>query len=60
MVGNGLSSILINLLRIFVLIFVKDVNTGCIFYFTITALFMFYCAWLSNKYINLSTKLERS
>ena len=59
MVGNGLSSILINLLRIFVLIFIEEVNIGCIFYFVITALFMFYCSYVTNKFINLQNKTQR-
>lgn len=53
MVGNGLSSMLVNFLRIFVLVFINDLAQGAALFFGISTVFLAYCTFLALKYSDM-------
>ena len=59
MVGNGLSSLLVNCLRIFVLIFISDLAHGATIFFGISTAFLAFCSYLAYSFVSLKQEIDR-
>ena len=56
MIGIGLSSLLMNLLRMLFLVLIPDYETGAIIFFSLTGVYLGVCAFLSYDFLKRYSK----